>query len=516
MSGFRFRVGGTVISWLEVLAAFVLIGRPVLAEEPVAQALPSFASAEASAAHFRSTVAPLFDKHCHACHGSRQTEGDLELTKLAIDMRSADAARWAMVLEKVVSREMPPADQAPLASAEIQTIADWVLAEMKRVGKHVTRRAEYSNGNKTPHELLFGRPPVAPLDAASRARRLSPQIYEAFTNEVGKNVPGLAQPFSPSSNTTFQDQGAPAIDEPITQALMNNALAIVDKQTAHTFENGELKKVGFTPNEFLRLLDDRQPATDDEIAKALRTQFDRILRREPSADELARLTSLYAKTVTDAGRPAAAKITLAAVFLLPDAVFRWETGGVNPPPHNASPDADTTANRRRLAPREIAFALAYAVTDRRPERWLLDEAEQGKLDTREGVEAAVRRMLDDPKLDKPRIMRFFREYFDYAKAAEVFKDPKANPAHEARVLVEDLDHLIEYVLAEDRQVLRQLLTTNKSFVAYRTAADTKQKRIAALAEFNAKKAKEPEKYKDKTPPQPGRSIYESYNLSDFP
>ncbi|MCA9225293.1 MAG: hypothetical protein KDA47_06765, partial [Planctomycetales bacterium] len=77
MSGFRFRVGGTVISWLEVLAAFVLIGRPVLAEEPVAQMLPSFASAEASAAHFRSTVAPLFDKHCHACHGSRQTEGDL-------------------------------------------------------------------------------------------------------------------------------------------------------------------------------------------------------------------------------------------------------------------------------------------------------------------------------------------------------------------------------------------------------------------------------------------------------
>lgn len=52
-------------------------------------------------------------------------------------------------------------------------------------------------------------------------------------------------------------------------------------------------------------------------------------------------------------------------------------------------------------------------------------------------------MLADKKLDKPRILRLFREYFDYDKAKEVFKDPKANQDHDARALVESTDALAD-------------------------------------------------------------------------
>jgi hypothetical protein len=113
-------------------------------------------------------------------------------------------------------------------------------------------------------------------------------------------------------------------------------------------------------------------------------------------------------------------------------------------------------------------------------------------------------------------MRFFREYFGYGHALEVFKNDKDNPEHDARVVVEDTDQLVRYVLEKDTEVLREVLTTNKSFVAYRTAADTKKKRVEALAKFEAEKAKNPEKFKTKTPQKVGRSIYEAYGLTDFP
>lgn len=83
------------------------------------------------------------------------------------------------------------------------------------------------------------------------------------------------------------------------------------------------------------------------------------------------------------------------------------------------------------------------------------------------------------------------------------------------MLVEDTDRLVQFILDQDRDVLRELLTTNKSFVAYKTAAETKKKRSDELAKFEEEKAKNPEKFKSKTFKPPGKSVYESYGLSDF-
>jgi hypothetical protein len=72
------------------------------------------------------------------------------------------------------------------------------------------------------------------------------------------------------------------------------------------------------------------------------------------------------------------------------------------------------------------------------------------------------------------------------------------------------------ILEKDENVLRELLTTNKSFVAYKSAADTKKRRVAELAKFEAEKAANPAKFKDKVYKPFGKSVYESYGLSDFP
>ena len=94
---------------------------------------------------------------------------------------------------------------------------------------------------------------------------------------------------------------------------------------------------------------------------------------------------------------------------------------------------------------------------------------QGELSTKEQVAAHVRRMLDDPKVDKARQLKFFREYFEYDQAANVFKDKPKTFAHEPSWYVSDTDRLILTILAADKDVFRELLTTDKSFVNFSTA-----------------------------------------------
>lgn len=464
-------------------------------------------SREASMDSHRSVVVPFLEKHCNACHEGKSAKGDLDLAKLDPDMKSStSAARWVVVLDKIVMGEMPPEKKPRPDAAAIQAVSSWIHAEMKRSGKHLARREAYANGNLVPHNLLFDPKQSAPFDVAARIRRFSPEIYAGFVGDFGKNVRGIGQPFSPEGKSTFKDMGAPKLDEPVTALLIRNALAIVDAQTAHKVENGVIKAIGNTPKEFLALLDDQKELTEDQAAAAIKVQFGRVLKRQPSADEVTRFTALLHKNVKDAGRAVGVRYTLAAVFLLPEAIFRYEVG-------TGEADKD---GRVRLAPREIAFALAFALTDRPPDAWLLTEADEGKLDTPPGVAAAVRKLLDDPKQARPRVLRFFREYFGYEQARDIFKNDKDNPEHDARALIEDTDRLIEYILESDKDVLRELLTTNKSFVAHKGGAALKKQRAEALAKFEEQAKKEPEKFKGKKPPKVGRSLYEAYNLTDFP
>ncbi|MGE3804338.1 MAG: DUF1588 domain-containing protein [Gemmataceae bacterium] len=470
-----------------------------------------FASAADSRAEYDRAVRPFLAKHCLTCHSSMKPKGDLDLSTLAADMKtSTSGARWAMVAKRLKEGDMPPRERPRPEAASIAAVLNWAHAEAKRANKHFTRREAYANGNVIPHEILFDAKNVPPFDGGPRIRRLSPEIYAAFTGELAKGKSGIGQPFSPEGKTTFKDMGAPKMDEPVTAQLIQNALAIVEVQTAHKIEGGAVK--GSMPREFLALFDPATPPTETHMEEAIARQFETILRRTPTASERQRFLALMKKNIADAGQTVGVRYTLAAVLLLPEAVFRMEVG-------NGKADEK---GRLRLSPREIAFALAYALTDKRPDAALLAAAATGELDTDAGVAKQVRRLLDDSKVDQPRILRFFREYFNYDQADEVFKDTKASaeglahPGHDARALVEDTDQLVLYILERDKEVLRELLTTNLSFVGYKNAATIKKQRADAIVKFEADKKKNPEKFKNKELKLPGKSIYESYGLADFP
>jgi len=182
-----------VPSLLAALGA--LVGGASPAADPVELKL---ATAAESKAEFEKAVAPFVAKHCAACHGPTKAEGELDLTALAPDMKATTSgARWALVVEKLATGEMPPKGKPRPSDAELVAVGRWAHAEAKRAGRPFTRRAAYANGNAVPHHVLFD-PKTAPaFDGGPRVRRLSPEIYAAFTNDLAKNRPGIGQPFSP-------------------------------------------------------------------------------------------------------------------------------------------------------------------------------------------------------------------------------------------------------------------------------------------------------------------------------
>lgn len=423
-----------------------------------------FSSFEESRAEYVRSVKPVLTKYCGDCHGADLSEKELNFETLPPDMMATtSAARWVVVLTSLSLGKMPPKDEFQPSAAERLALVDWIKAEMKRSGKHLAAREEYHNGNVVDHAVLFGGKPAGRPDVATRVRRLSPEIYAALAKDVGRGA-DVAQPFSPPGGTTFKDMAAPQLDEPTTSQLIGNALLITDRLTWHKLEAGVAKPERGAPKELVRLFDVKEPASEADIASAFTFLFDTILRRKPTAEELKRFTDLMHQNIEDAGRETGVKYTLAAVLLLPEAVLRSERG---------SGPADERG-LVRLTGREIAFAITYALTDRRPEAWLLADAEQGKLNTNDEIAAVVRKMLDDPKFDKPRILRFFREYFGYEQAIEVFKAPEDNRQHSARELIADTDRLIEWIVADDKNVLRELLTTNKAFVNFRWDGNKQQ------------------------------------------
>lgn len=143
--------------------------------------------------------------------------------------------------------------------------------------------------------------------------------------------------------------------------------------------------------------------------------------------------------------------------------------------------------RRMLSPRDGSYALAYALTDASPDEELVQAVEEGQLSSRADYEREVRRILQGrdqwyiidenvqaanlnaSATNQPiRKLRFFREFFGYPKAQDVFKDDSRFGAgrHEQAVsrLIDEADLLVEHILEKDEHVFEELLTTDKFYI----------------------------------------------------
>lgn len=405
-----------------------------------------------------AVVRQVLKEHCVKCHGSDKPEGNVRLDDLSTDTRDQDAARLSLVHEQLRGGLMPPEGEARIAPDKLSIVLAWSARYANKQPRPLPNQ-----GNLVPHELLFGKE-AAPGDAGrARVWRLSPDAYRGFLKDVYRGrTDGLAQPFTVISDPGIKDFAELySIDEPSTEVLVRNAEMIVAAQTAHVVKDGKLQGKNDTIGEFVKLMDPTVVPSRGALESAVQTQFRLALGRPADAAEVERFLALYEKCVTAEDRPGALKTMLQAVLLRAEAMYRSELGALS---------ADGSG-RSLLKPAELARALSLAVGDSR-ESGLMQAAEKGRLATKESIAAELRRVLDDPKIAKPRLLRFFREYFEYHRAPDVFKDkPTDKIKHVPTVLVSDTDRLVLHILEQDREVLRELLTTRLSFVNYNTKVD---------------------------------------------
>ncbi|MFM9963428.1 MAG: DUF1588 domain-containing protein [Planctomycetaceae bacterium] len=417
---------------------------------------------------------------CVKCHGVETQEGDIRLDNLTDDM-TIEGTRWAVVLDMVRRGEMPPKDAKPQPTdSQKKILTKWVTEQL---GAHAQRKPNL--GNLVPHELLFG--PATEAAGAAKAPaprlwRLSPDGYLGWVDDVARGTPkGIVQPFTANPERGIKDfAGLARVDEPTTEILLRNAEAIVDRQTAHDIVDGKVKTKNDTVREFTDLMDPAVVPTRTQLEKAIQKQFSLAIARQADADEVQRLIGLYDKCAEGGDRPGALRTMLIAVLLKSDAMFRSEMGGPN----------------GMLTPNEAAAAVSSALLHRRDGK-LFEAVAKGQLTTREQIAEHVRRILDDPKMQKPRLLGFFREYFEYDNATDVFKDSPKDLWHRPDQAVRDTDRLVLHILAEDRDVFRQLLTTRLAFANVKSATNkqTRQEEIQRSLVPN------PNNEKGKAPPE---------------
>lgn len=202
--------------------------------------------------------------------------------------------------------------------------------------------------------------------------------------------------------------------------------------------------------------------SDERLTEVIRFLFESLTLRPPSKEETALYLGIVNKSIKELGKEEGVFLGLVPIFLDRDALFRPELcEGGNPDAHG----------RVMLQGDELALAINVAFSYIRPDSDHLRTAlAEGHLKTREDVRREVTRILNDDTIRKPRILQFFREYFDYDRAATICKTRQSiegqgahYESHPAVInsMIANTDGLIELILQEDKNVLKELLTTDR-------------------------------------------------------
>jgi len=203
--------------------------------------------------------------------------------------------------------------------------------------------------------------------------------------------------------------------------------------------------------------------TDERLVAAVNYLFEALTFRPPSQDETDEYLKIVKDSIAKVGKEDGVFMGLSAIFLNRDALFRPELAKAG--------EADEHG-RVMLQDWELGLALNHALSYIKPDEKLRQAIVDGRMRTREDVKREVTRMLEDDSIRKPRVLRFFRDYFDHDLAGYICKDEKSlaqtgikgkDTVHYRAMFdaVASTDRLIELILEEDKDVLKQLLTTQK-------------------------------------------------------
>ncbi|MGK0204964.1 MAG: mono/diheme cytochrome c family protein [Planctomycetota bacterium] len=467
----------------------------------------------------------LLQRNCIECHGADKQKGETRFDTLA-KLAPADRAELlGRALEMVQLGEMPPEDEPQPSHEERKQLSAWLTAQLDAADGPARRdKLRYPHyGNLVDHEQLFSGAVHAKAYTPSRRWLVSPQIFhervmDVFQltgrdrqNKQHSSFVGVTNPFILTDHSGVRYYDIDALDGGDLLVMLGNAKWIADRQILIARLVGGDKQVAF-PNPkdrwkprslpksyaaFTTILRKTDAPTLAEMTAAVQEQFDCVLRQPANDAQQNKYVELMRSSIALAGNAAGLRQMLVAVLLESDFVYRREFGNGPVDQHG----------RNQLAPREAAYAISYALGDRRPDAKLTQAAVMGKLATGKDYAREVRRLLADPNYYRgqidpslngkhfrsnvtshPKIIRFFREFFGYPTATKIFKDPprsggiyrnpgRGTTATPGRLILET-DRMVTRFVENDQDVFRLLLTSNEFYV-YHDKDNAKGQQIIA-------------------------------------
>ena len=395
-------------------------------------------------------IAPLLKRYCTECHDSNTSEGGLSFESLA-NFPDGKPEVWAAMHEKLQLGQMPPKESPQPTAEEREVLSTWIADSLRSAGHHVNNKLDWPNyGNYVPHEALFRAKPHPAPATAVRIWRKRPEAYSL------RNGGGI-QAFSMVPGQQISDFSALfTIDESSTEIILRNAQQLVAAWTQVELRDDEVVKVAGSQTQtvYLPLLHPTRDPTADQFVSCVNWQFQWAINRVATAEELDRIRKLYDAVVTAHGRLQAARAVLTVPLLMPESIYRLELGAGPLDEHG----------RRRLTKDEILTSLHHTLFDSHPHQAINNARAKSELATRAEVESLVGELLAG---DRPnaRLLNFFDEYFDYRKAPAVFKEVPSGVDFNASQLSQDTQRLIATIVAEDKDVLKRLLTTRQTYIS---------------------------------------------------
>lgn len=393
-------------------------------------------------------------QHCTVCHSADVREGNVQLDNFT----ELDSARQESLLnrieEQVFLRRMPPPEADELSTDQQREVLSLIETSFVQLGTSSLFREKIKSpgyGNYIDHDELFNGEITAKPFSPPRLWRTSPYVFDSVKSEFGADPKHLRQPYIVDDKQGIRDYASLLFaDSAVVDVLIANAGKSADRllQRQSVFRN---------------IAEASQPPNKAELTRAITQHFRRVVYRDPTVKELAQYVTLFQESAGDSSHAEALRIALMAIMLHHESVYRIEIG--------LGPKDEY--DRRILSPTELAFAIAYALTDEPPDETLLQAAMSGRLRTSDDVKCQVERLLTDESIRKPRILRFFQEFFGYVHAHKVFKDAKRSGGfayygeNYPEMYERDADFFVMKILEDDTDVFRQLLTSDSYYILRR-------------------------------------------------
>jgi hypothetical protein len=470
--------------------------------------LPSLGwTQEASHPVIPENIQTIMTSHCIDCHGGDLAEGSVRFDNFASLKLDAKLELLNRAQDQIFFGLMPPKDAQQPSPKERDLLAGWLRRDLRsRNASKLDRKLRHpAFGNYVDHKKLFdGSIKDKPFTPARRWL-VSPQIFHERVNAVFKlkgrarqrTFYGVTNPIVLPEHSGVRYYDTTALDGGHLLVMLNNARWIADKQVfAATHQGANHRSIKFanekdrwypptSTEDFVTIVKHLATPTDKQLTAAIHGQFDCVLQRDATQEELDKYLPLFRSAIKLAGTEDGLRQMLVSVLLQSEFLYRQEFGAGEPDAHG----------RRKLSPREASYAIAYAVSDRVPDEELVKAASEGRLLTKDDYRREVTRLLNetssfydevDPtlngihlrshKVTHPKITRFFREFFGYPASVKLFKDVMRsggffdNAARgytgTAGSVTNEADRVVDYILARDKDVFKQLLTSDLNFVLH--------------------------------------------------